>query len=72
MQYTYSHREGREGGELNQGKKGEGQQFTQLSPKYQHDCPYLQSINSDKHMPQSPLTGQFIFNGDILLWCLYS
>jgi hypothetical protein len=28
--------------------------FTMLSRKYQHDWLYLQSINSDKHLPESP------------------
>jgi hypothetical protein len=27
--------------------------------KYQHDRLYLQPINSDKHLPQSPFTGKF-------------
>ena len=36
----------------------EGQQFTKLGQKYQHMM-YLQSINSDKHLPQSPFTGKF-------------
>jgi hypothetical protein len=34
-------------------RRGEGQQFTKSGRKYQHDCLYLQSINSDKHLPQS-------------------
>jgi hypothetical protein len=34
-----------------------GQQFTKLGRKYQHDWLYLQSINSAKHLPQSPFTG---------------
>ncbi len=29
---------------------------------------YLQSLNNDKHLPQSPFTGQIL--DDILLWCL--
>ncbi len=37
----------------------EGQQFTKLCRNYQHDWLYLQSINSDKHLPQSTFTGQF-------------
>ncbi len=39
----------------------EGQQFTKLGRKYQHDWLYLQSINCDKHLPRlrSPFTGQF-------------
>ncbi len=35
----------------------EGQQFTKLGRK--HDWLYLQSIKSDKHLPQSPFTGQY-------------
>jgi hypothetical protein len=35
----------------------EGQQFTQPSRKHQHDWLYLQFINADKHLPQSPFTG---------------
>ncbi len=27
---------------------------------------YLQSINSDKHLPESPVTGQFFLDDDIL------
>jgi hypothetical protein len=34
---------------------------------------YLQSINSDKHLPQSSFTSQFFFVfWYILLWCLHS
>ncbi len=36
----------------------EGQQFTTLGWKYWHDLQYLKSIISDKHHPQSLLTGQ--------------
>ncbi len=47
-------------GELNQPeRRGVGQHFTKLGRKYQHDWLYLQSINSDKLLPQSPFTGQF-------------
>ncbi len=52
-------------------RRFEWQQFTKLSRKHQHDWLYLQSINSDKHLPQSPLQSNF-FDDDILLWCLYS
>jgi hypothetical protein len=60
IQYTYPQRVGGERGELNQ-RRLEGRYFTKLGRKYQHDCAtsYLQSINSDKHLPQSPFTGQF-------------
>ncbi len=34
-------------------------EFTKLARKYQHDWLYLQSINSDKHLPQSSFTGLF-------------
>ncbi len=47
------------GGRVESERSLEGQQFTQLGRKYQHEWLYLQSINSDKHLPQSPLTGQF-------------
>jgi hypothetical protein len=36
----------------------EGQQFTKLRRKYQHDLLYRQSINFDKHLPQSPFIGE--------------
>ncbi len=39
----------------------EGQQFTKLGRKYQHDLLYLQSINFDKHLPQSPFPGQYFY-----------
>jgi hypothetical protein len=40
-------------------RKFEGQQFTKLGRKYQHVWLYLQSVNSDKHMPQIPFIGSF-------------
>ncbi len=46
-------------GELNQREawRLEGQQqFTKLGRKYQHDWLYPQSINADKHLPQTPFT----------------
>ncbi len=30
-----------------------------MGRKYQHDWLYLESINSGKHLPQSPFTDQF-------------
>ncbi len=27
---------------------------------------------TDKHLPQSPFTGQFTLDDNILLWCVYS
>ncbi len=66
---------------IHRGKGGRGRveperrlerlQFTKLGRKFQHDWLYLQSLNSDKHLPQSPSTGQFFLDDDILLWCLY-
>jgi hypothetical protein len=44
---------------LDQEKILEGQQFTKLGRKYQHDLMYLQSINTYKHLPLSLFTGQF-------------
>ncbi len=49
---------GREGGRVEPERRLECQQFTKLGRKYQHDWMYLQSINSDKHLPQSRFTGQ--------------
>ncbi len=40
-------------------KRLKGQQFTKLGRKYQHDWLYLQSINSDKYLPQGPFIGHF-------------
>jgi len=57
-QYTYSPI-GQGGGGVVSERRGEGQQFTKLGRKYQFECLYPQSINSDKHLPQSPWTGQF-------------
>ncbi len=37
----------------------ESEQFTNLGRKYLHDRLYLQSKNSNKHLPQSPFTSQF-------------
>ncbi len=44
---------------IEQERRLEGQQFTKLGIKYEYDWLYLQSINSDKHLPQSPFTGSF-------------
>jgi hypothetical protein len=49
----------REGGGGEPERMLEGQQFTQLGRKYQHDWLNLQCITSDKHLPQSSFTGQF-------------
>jgi hypothetical protein len=49
----------------------ERQQFLKLGQKYHHDWLYLQSIISDKHLPQSPFTGKFFLDNDILLCFVY-
>ncbi len=51
----YSHTEG----ESLISEKGRGATVHKAGPKYQYDCLYLQSLNSDKHLPRSPFTGQF-------------
>jgi hypothetical protein len=56
IQYTYTDREG---GTVEPERRLEGQQFTKLSRKYLRDWLYLQSINSDKHLPQSPFADNF-------------
>ncbi len=55
--FTQGRKEGRRDG---QERRLEGQQFTKQGRKCQHDWLYLQSKNSGKHLPQSPLTGQFL------------
>ncbi len=67
MQSTYSHREGGRGGRVKPERSLEGQQFTKLGRKCHHDCQYLQSINSDKHLVRSSFVGQFFLDNDILL-----
>jgi hypothetical protein len=47
-----------EGGRVETERRLEGQQFTKLGRKYQQ-YEYLQSINSDEHLPQNPFTGNF-------------
>jgi hypothetical protein len=48
------------GGRVEPERRLEGQQFTKLGQKYQHMIEmYLQPINFDKHLPQSPFTGKF-------------
>ncbi len=44
---------GKGGGVLYQREGERGQQFTKPGRKYQYEYLYLQSINSDKHLPQS-------------------
>ncbi len=46
------------GGRVEPERRLEEQQFKRLGRKYQHDWMYLQFVNSDKHLPQSPITGQ--------------
>jgi len=58
VQYNYSRREGG-GGRVEPERRGKEQQFTKLGRKYQHNWLYVQSINFDKHLPQSPFTGKF-------------
>jgi hypothetical protein len=48
-----------EGERVEPERRLEGQQFTMLGQKYQHDRVYLRSTNFDKHLPQSPYTGEF-------------
>jgi hypothetical protein len=57
--YIHTGKGGGGGGRGEQERWLGGQQFTKLGRKYQHDWLYLQSINSDKHLTQSPFTGQF-------------
>ncbi len=56
------HREGE--GRVEPERRLEGQQFTKLGRKYQQDWQYLQSINSDNHLPQSTFTDNFFFLDD--------
>ncbi len=69
IQYTYH--TGKGGGRVEPERRLEGQQFTKLGRKYQHNWLHLQPKNSDKHLPRSPFTGQF-FRWRHLLWCLYN
>jgi hypothetical protein len=50
-----------EGGRVETEWRLEGQQFTNLGQKYQHDWLYLQSINSDKHLPQKSFYRSIFF-----------
>jgi hypothetical protein len=45
--YLFTQGRGERGGRVEPERKLDGQQFTKLGRKYQHDCLYLQSINSD-------------------------
>ncbi len=69
---VYLFTQGRGGGvEIEPERRLERQKFTKLGRKYQHDWLYLQSLNSDKHPPQSPFTGSIFLDDVILLWRLY-
>jgi hypothetical protein len=57
-----------EEGRVEQERRGEGQQGRVQSPNWventintecMQEIGYLQPVNSDKHLPQSPFTGQF-------------
>ncbi len=56
---TLTQGRGEGGGRVEPERRLEGQQFTKLGRKYKQNWLYLQSIHSDKHLPQSPYTGQF-------------
>jgi hypothetical protein len=49
----------------------DGQQFTKLGRKYQHDRVYLQSINTEKHLLLKSLYRAVFLDDDISLWWLY-
>jgi hypothetical protein len=57
---VYLFTQGRGKGRVELERMFEGQQFTKLDQKYQHDRLYLQSIHSDKNLLRSPFTGQFL------------
>jgi hypothetical protein len=59
----------RERGRVEPERRLEGQHFTKLGRKYKPYWMYLHSINSEKHLPQSPFTDIFL-DDDILLPCL--
>jgi hypothetical protein len=62
IQYMYLFTQGKgEGGDSWTREKIRGATVysTKLGRKYQHDWLCLQSINSDKHLSQSPFTGKF-------------
>jgi hypothetical protein len=54
------------GGRVEPERRKEGQQFTKLGQKYKHDRLYLHYINSNKHLPLSLFTGQFVLDDDIV------
>ncbi len=67
--YLFTQREGVMGEELNQREGLRGNSSQSWVEKNQHDWMYLQFINSDEHLPQSPFTVNFFVDDDILLWC---
>jgi hypothetical protein len=71
IQCTYSQREEWDGERVEGERRLEGQQFTKLGRKYQHDwtdCISSLHVYIDKHLPQSPLTDHFfMLDDDILL-----
>ncbi len=75
--YTIFKQERGEGGELNQWEGDKGYSLKSwVENTNMTDCI---SINSDKYLPQSPFSGNFLqslflvifLDDDILLWCLY-
>ncbi len=70
---TYTHLHTEKGGSDEPERRLKGQQFTKLGQKYQHDWLYLQSINSDKHLPQKhPLQVYIFLDEDIWTFALAS
>ncbi len=59
IQYTYSHMEGGKGGELTREKARGATVHSWVENTNMTDCISC-SINSDKHLPQSPFTGKFL------------
>jgi hypothetical protein len=58
------------GGTVEPERRLEGQHFTQLGRKYQHDWLYLPVYNSAK-AAKSP-SGSIFLDDDVLFWCQYS
>ncbi len=56
-----------------EGQQGRSQSWVENTNKTEcsQEIGYLQSINSDKHLPQSLFTGQFFLDDDILHWLLW-
>jgi hypothetical protein len=62
------HRKGEKGGRVEPERRLEGQQFTKLGRKYQHDWLFLQSISL---LYTTYFYRSIFLDDDILLWCLY-